>query len=61
MYISYASFFNVCDNSSWILDTGASHHFYDDSCKYTLLSNEHMQDTVKDISFPIEGRGEIKL
>lgn len=64
MYISHTSFSYKGDGANWILDSGASHHFCRDKnlfSKYVPLSNEIMSVAVKNVSFPIEGKGEVRL
>lgn len=49
---------------SWILDTGAVHHFCADLnlfSKYVPLNHKKMSVAIKDVTFPTEGKEEVKL
>lgn len=66
---SCSSFFisqaNLIDGvADWVFDTAASHHFCKDKSlfiDFTPLNDENMAVAVEGITFPIEGRGTIKL
>lgn len=61
--MSHSSISNVIKESDWVFDSGASHHFCNDKnlfSKFKLLNYE-MSVSVKDVSFPFKGKGEVKL
>lgn len=62
--ISQASLCYACDRNTQIFHSGVSHHFCRDRnlfVKFKSILNEEINVAVKGISFPIEGKGEIKL
>lgn len=61
---THVSLCNVLDDDTWIFDSGASHHFCSNKelfVKFKLVTNKKLNVAVKGVSFPIEGKGEIKF
>lgn len=52
------------DGDEWVFDTAASHHFCNNRklfTNFTPLRHEKMAVAVQGVSFPIEGKGKVKL
>lgn len=64
IFLAEANLSGKIDNNCWIFDTAASNHFCNDKNLFVYIEpvdNENMLLAVNDISFPIEGKGDVKV
>ena len=63
-FVAQATLNEFDADACWVFDTAASHHFCKDKTlfkNYTDVTDEQMHVAVKDISFPIIGKGDVTL